>query len=158
MTTSRISDDDMALWSTTRQALAIRSREITSRQLLEHISARIERLNGTLNAVITQDLESALIAADAADAAIARGDEVGPLHGIPITIKDALEVSGMRSTGGAIELREYIPDHDAPVVQAVRDAGAIIFGKTNLPRWSGDAQAFNEMFGTTVNPWWGHLA
>ncbi len=153
MTTSRISDDDIALWSTTRQALAIRTGDMTSRQLLEHIIARIERLNGTLNAVITQDLESALIAADAADAALARGDDVGPLHGIPITIKDALEVAGMRSTGGAIELRDNVPDHDAPVVQAVRDAGAIIFGKTNLPRWSGDAQAFNEMFGTTVNPW-----
>ena len=153
MTTSRISDDDIALWSTTQQALAIRTGDITSRQLLEHIIARIERLNGTLNAVITQDLASARIAADAADAAIARGDDVGPLHGIPITIKDALKVAGMRSTGGALELRDNIPDHDAPVVQAVRDAGAIIFGKTNLPRWSGDAQAFNEMFGTTVNPW-----
>ena len=153
MDTARIRDDDMALWSTTRQALAIRSGEITSRQLLEHIIARIERLNGGLNAVITQDFAAARAAADAADAALARGDEVGPLHGIPITIKDALAVSGMRSTGGAIELRDYIPDHDAPVVQAVRDAGAIIFGKTNLPRWSGDLQAFNEMFGTTVNPW-----
>ena len=119
MTTSTPSNDDMALWSTTRQALAIRTGEMTSRQLLEHIIARIERLNGTLNAVITQDLASARIAADAADAAIARGDDVGPLHGIPITIKDALEVAGMRSTGGAIELRDNIPDHDAPVVQAV---------------------------------------
>ena len=153
MTTSRISDDDIALWSTTRQALAIRTADITSRQLLEHIIARIERLNGTLNAVITQDLEAARIAADAADAAIARGDDVGPLHGIPITIKDALEVANMRSTGGAVELRDNVPDHDAPAVQAMRDAGAIIFGKTNLPRWSGDVQAFNEMFGTTVNPW-----
>lgn len=153
MNTSSISDDDMALWSTTKQARSICSGEITSRQLLEHIIARIERLNGSLNAVITQDFAAARIAADAADAALARGDNIGSLHGIPITIKDALEVSGMRSTGGAIELRDYIPDHDAPVVQAVRDAGAIIFGKTNLPRWSGDLQAFNEMFGTTVNPW-----
>jgi amidase len=145
--------DDIALWSTTRQAAAIRDCEISSRALLEHVIARIARINPVLNAVVTTDFEGARAAADAADAAQAGGAALGPLHGVPITIKDALETAGLRSTGGAVELRDHVPVRDAPVVQAVKGAGAIVIGKTNLPRWSGDAQSFNEMFGTTVNPW-----
>ncbi len=145
--------NDIALWSTTRQADAIRRREISSRGLLEHTIIRIERINPTLNAVVTTDFANARAAADLADSALARGDAVGPLHGVPITIKDALETQGIRSTGGAIELHNNIPTRDAPVVRAVKAAGAIVIGKTNLPRWSGDVQTFNEMFGTTVNPW-----
>ena len=145
--------DDITLWSTTRQAAAIRAGEVGCRALLEQVIARIERIDPTLNAVVTRDFERAREAADAADAALARGDAVGPLHGVPITIKDALETAGLRSTGGAVELRDNVPAHDAPAVRAVRDAGAIVIGKTNLPRWSGDAQSFNAMFGTTCNPW-----
>jgi len=145
--------NDIALWSTTRQADAIRRREISCRGLLEHTLMRIERINPTLNAVITTDFTNARAAADLADSALARGDAVGPLHGVPITIKDALETQGIRSTGGAVELHNNIPTRDAPVVRAVKAAGAIVIGKTNLPRWSGDVQTFNEMFGTTVNPW-----
>ena len=145
--------DDIALWSATRQAAAIRQRDITSLALLEHLIARIARINPALNAVITTDFDGARAAAAAADAALARGATVGPLHGLPVTIKDALETEGMRSTGGATELHNNIPARDAPVVRALKDAGAIVFGKTNLPRWSGDVQAFNEMFGTTENPW-----
>lgn len=145
--------DEPTLWSATRQARAIRSGEISSRDLLEQIIARIERLNPELNAVITTDFDQARAAATAADEALARGESVGPLHGLPITIKDALQTKGMRSTGGAVELEDNIPGQDAPVVKAVKDAGAIVIGKTNLPRWSGDIQAYNEMFGTTVNPW-----
>ena len=145
--------DDIALWSATRQAAAIRKRDITSLALLEHLIARIARINPALNAVITTDFDGARAAAAAADAALARGATVGPLHGLPVTIKDALETEGMRSTGGATELHNNIPARDAPVVRALKDAGAIVFGKTNLPRWSGDVQAFNEMFGTTENPW-----
>lgn len=145
--------NDIALWSTTRQAAAIRDGEISSRALLEHFIARIERINPVLNAVVTKNYEPARAEADVADAALARGDAVGPLHGVPITIKDALETQSIRSTGGARELRENVPTRDAPVVRAVKEAGAIVFGKTNLPRWSGDLQSFNDMFGTTVNPW-----
>jgi amidase len=146
-------NEDIALWTTLRQAEAIRTGQITSRALLEHLIERIERINPSLNAIVTLDYESARAAADAADAALARGDTPGPLHGVPITVKDALETRGIRSTGGATELRDNVPARDAPVVRAVRDAGAIIIGKTNLPRWSGDLQSFNELFGTTVNPW-----
>ena len=145
--------DDPALWSATRQAAAIRDRQLGSAELLERYLERTERINPSLNAVVTQDVAGARAAAAAADAAVARADDLGPLHGLPVTVKDALETAGLRSTGGAVELHTNVPVRDAPVVQAIRKAGAIVTGKTNLPRWSGDAQAYNEMFGTTVNPW-----
>ena len=145
--------EEVAFWSTTRQVEAIRKGEISSRELLELLIARIEKINPDLNAIITLDLEGARRLADEADAKLKDGELMGPLHGIPVTIKDALETKGLRSTGGASELHNNIPSKDAAVVAAVKEAGAIVFGKTNLPRWSGDFQAFNEMFGTTVNPW-----
>ena len=145
--------DDPCLWSATRQAEAIRTGELTSSGLLERYLERIARINPDLNAVVTQDVDGARAAAAVADGAVARGDELGPLHGLPVTIKDALETKALRSTGGATELQENVPARDAPVVAAVKEAGAIVMGKTNLPRWSGDAQSYNEIFGTTVNPW-----
>ena len=145
--------DDPALWPATRQAAAIRDGQLRSADLLERYAERIERINPGLNAIVTLDLEGARAAAREADAAVARGDDLGPLHGLPVTIKDAIETAGMRSTGGAVELRDNVPERDAPVVRALREAGAIIFGKTNVPRWSADGQTYNEMFGTTVNPW-----
>jgi amidase len=133
---------------------AIRGKEISSRELLDLYLDRIERLDrGNVNAVVTLDIERARAAAAAADDALGRGDDVGPLHGLPITIKDAIETEGIRSTGGAVELAEHVPTADAPAVTRLKAAGAIVFGKTNLPRWSGDSQAYNELFGTTNNPW-----
>ena len=145
--------EEAAFWSATRQAAAIRDGEFGSRELLELLVSRVERLNGELNAVVTLDLDTAREAADAADRMAADGEFAGPLHGVPITIKDALETVGLRSTGGATELTDNVPGEDAPVVAALREAGAIVFGKTNLPRWSGDIQSYNEIFGTTSNPW-----
>ncbi len=145
--------EEAALWSTGGQAAAIRAGEFGSRELLELLVSRIERLNGTLNAVVTLDLETAREAADGADRMAADGEFAGPLHGVPITIKDALETAGICSTGGATELKDNVPGHDAPVVAMLKEAGAIVFGKTNLPRWSGDIQSFNDIYGTTSNPW-----
>lgn len=145
--------EEAALWSATRQAAAIRDGEFGSRELLELLVSRIERLNGDLNAVVTLDLDTAREAADGADRMAADGQFAGPLHGVPITIKDALETAGICSTGGATELQDNVPGQDAPVVASLKAAGAIVFGKTNLPRWSGDIQSYNEIFGTTSNPW-----
>ena len=94
--------------------------------------------------------------AQAADDATARGLSWGPLHGLPITIKDALAVAGIRSTGGAVELSDYVPTRSAPAVARLRNAGAIVFGKTNVPKWSLDYVTTNEVFGTTGNPWQPH--
>ena len=146
-------DDAWATRSATELEAALRAGEISSRGLLELYLDRIERLDGPLNAVITLATQRAFAEADAADAMVAAGEPLPPLHGLPVTIKDAIETAGIRSTGGAIELMEHVPAHDAPAVGRLRAAGAIVFGKTNLPRWSGDVQSFNEMFGTTNNPW-----
>ncbi len=134
-------------------ARAIRSKELSSSELLEVYLTRIERLDPNLNAVVTIDADRARRAARAADDAVVHGDELGPLHGLPITVKDALETARMRSTGGATELRDHVPTDDAPAVARVREAGAVVFGKTNVPKWSGDSQTHNELFGVTRNPW-----
>ena len=145
--------DDVGVWPAHRLAAAIRARTFSSRELLDHYLNRIDRFNGPLNAVVTLDAERATEAAAAADAATAHGETLGPLHGLPITIKDAIETAGLRSTGGATELSDHVPDSDAPAVAQLKAAGAVVFGKTNLPRWSGDLQSYNEIFGTTNNPW-----
>jgi amidase len=144
---------DVALLSTVEQVDLISRSEISSRELTEHCIDRIQRRDGEINAVVTRDFETAMINADAADSAQAKGQVLGRLHGVPITVKDALETKGLRSTGGAVELTDNVPERDAAVVNAVRREGAIVMGKTNLPRWSGDIQAYNEIFGTTNNPW-----
>ena len=140
------------MWSASRQAAALRSRELSSRELLDAHLAQIELHNERINAVVTLDVERGMSAAAAADQALARGESSGPLHGLPITVKDALNVAGMRSTGGAVELTGHVPTTNADVVEKVTTAGAFCFGKTNVPKWSGDLQTFNEIFGTTNNP------
>jgi amidase len=133
-------------------AEAIRRRDISSRELLEHYLARVERLNPPLNAVVTVDPDGARRAATAADAALARGDITGPLHGVPMTIKDTYQTAGMRTTCGH-QAWDHVPERDADAVARLREAGAVIFGKTNAPRFAADWQTFNPIFGATNNPW-----
>ena len=139
--------------SATELAAALARREIGSRELLERYLERIGRLNPALNAVVTLDPERARAAADAADAAAARGELKGPLHGLPVTIKDTLETAGMRTTAGAKAYAEHMPKQNAAAVQRLVDAGAIVFGKTNTPLFAGDTQTYNDIFGVTNNPW-----
>ncbi|MDE3206067.1 MAG: amidase [Acidobacteriota bacterium] len=151
-----MADDSICLQSATELSFLIRARQISSRELLELYLARISRLNPDINAVVTVDEERARAdAARADELTAASGSEAptGPLHGLPVTIKDAVEVAGMRSTGGSPALAGHIPAADAPAVARLRRAGAIVMGKTNVPQWSGDIQTFNELFGTTGNPW-----
>src|SRR5215831_1383543 len=106
-------------------AAAIRAKEISSRELLDLYLDRIERLDrGAVNAVVTLDVERARRAAAAADDALARKADLGPLHGLPITIKDAIETEGIRSTGAAMELADHVPATDAPAVARLKRAGA----------------------------------
>jgi amidase len=134
-------------------ASMLRRREISSRELLEHFLARVEKHNPALNAVVTLDAERARARAAEADAALARGESWGPLHGLPMTIKDSFESEGMRTTSGAPFLAQHVPQRDADAVARLRAAGAVIFGKTNLPLMAGDLQSYNAVFGTTNNPW-----
>ncbi len=144
---------DPALWTTSEQAAAIRRGELGSVELFDACLARIERLNPVVNAICTLSVDDARARALAADEQTANGRSWGPLHGVPITVKDAIATAGIRSTGGSTQLRDNVPLQDAEAVALVKRAGAIVFGKTNAPLWSGDLQTFNEMFGTTNNPW-----
>jgi len=147
--------EELALATASELTEQLRAKQISSRELLDMYLARRDRLHADLNAIVTIDAEGARTQADLADAQLAAGHQAidGPLLGLPMTIKDALATKAMRSTGGAVELSDHVPDTDAEVVARVRSAGAVVFGKTNLPRWSADVQATNEIFGTTNNPW-----
>ena len=135
-----------------RSRRRIRQREISSREALDYFLARVAALDKPINSVVTIDRERARTEADAADAALARGEIRGPLHGVPMTVKDSFQTAGMRTTSGAPELSAFVPTEDAWPVARLREAGAIIFGKTNLPIYAGDLQSYNEVFGTTNNP------
>ncbi|MGB1822850.1 MAG: amidase family protein, partial [Acidimicrobiales bacterium] len=129
------------------------SHEVSSVELLDHFVERNSSLHSQLNAVVTLDVEQARASAANSDHRRAKGEAVGVIEGLPMTIKDAIAVKGLRSTGGAVELADHVPEQDAEVVSKIKTAGGIVFGKTNLPRWSGDIQAYNDIFGTTNNPW-----
>ncbi len=139
--------------SATALAAAIRRKEISSRELLDLHLARIDALNGKLNAVVTLDVERACRRAAEMDSGTARGEFKGRLHGVPITIKDSYETAGLKTTCGAPVWRDHVPATNADAVQRLVDAGVVIVGKTNTPIFAGDVQTFNELFGTTNNPW-----
>lgn len=139
--------------SLTELITALEAREVSAREVLSMYLDRIDRFDGPINAVVTVSAERAEVEAAAVDEARAKGAPVGALAGVPVTIKDALATAGLRSTGGARELRDFVPEQDAVAVANVRNEGALVFGKTNVPRWSGDYQSYNEIFGTTNNPW-----
>jgi amidase len=131
----------------------LRRRELSSRELVELYLERIERHNPALNAVVTLDVERARADAAAVDEAAARGEDVGPLYGLPVTVKDSIETASLRTTCGAPELAGHVPARDATAVARLRAAGAVVLGKTNTPAWASDAQTDNPVFGRTSNPW-----
>ncbi len=144
---------DLPFASATSLVEALRGKRISSRELLDIYLHRIERYNPKVNAVVTLDEEAARTEALRADEDLARGTSHGPLHGLPMTIKDSFETAGMRTTCGAPELAQHVPTRDADAVARLRAAGAVIFGKTNVPIYTADVQSYNEVFGTTNNPW-----
>ena len=131
----------------------IRAGTLSAVTVLEYFLDRVERFNGDLNAVVTLDAERALERALAADRAAAEGIDWGPLHGVPMTIKDGWCTAGLRTVGGIPECSDYVPQRNAVSVQRLVDAGAVVFGKTNVPFQSADLQSFNEVFGISSNPW-----
>jgi amidase len=115
---------------------------------------RIDQVNGPVNAIVELQRESALLAATAADELIAHGGDIPPLHGVPITIKDAFDVAGMHTTWGNPAFKDFMPPVDATLVRRLRQAGAIIIGKTNVAFMLADyGQTGNELYGVTSNPW-----
>lgn len=144
---------DLAFRPAGELAAQLRARTIGAEELLRHLLDRIDRLNPSLNAVILRDDARALAQARAADAAIGRGEVGGPLHGLPMTVKEAFDVAGLPTTWGVEAWRDNVPTRDSAVVRRLRAAGAIIFGKTNVPSMLADWQTFNPIHGTTNNPW-----
>ncbi len=131
----------------------IRAKRISATELLDKYLARIERHNPVLNAVIIVDEEAARRAATAADDALAAGAEIGPLHGVPMTIKESFDLAGHPSTFGRPDRRNHKAARDALTVERLKAAGAIVMGKTNVPLDLAEWQSFNEIYGVTVNPW-----
>ena len=144
---------DIAFRSASELARNIRTKEISSEELLQHYFDRIDRFNGELNAIIVQDREAALATARMADERLARGERVGPLHGVPMTVKESYDVEGWPSSWGIPEMKDNIAQSDALPVQRLKQAGAVIFGKTNVPIRLADFQSYNEVYGQTNNPW-----
>ena len=140
-------------YSATSLIKAIKNKKTSATELLKYFIDRHKRLDPIINAVVTTDFEGALKRAQKADEALSRGETWGPLHGLPMTIKDNIEVAGMLTTYGSSYFKNYRPTKNADVVQSLLDAGAIIFGKTNLPALGKDTQSFNDVFGQTNNPW-----
>ncbi len=146
--------DEVLGWSATHAAQMIARKQVSSRELTGLLLARIDAVNPVVNAVVELRHEAALREAAAADEAIGRGEPVGPLHGVPMTIKDAFHVAGLRTTWGNPAFQGSVADWDATVVRRLRRAGAIITGKTNVAFMLGDfAQTANELYGVTSNPW-----
>ncbi|MCP3990995.1 MAG: amidase, partial [Actinomycetia bacterium] len=144
---------DLGLRSAVDLATAIKAKDLSAVELLDHYLDRVDRLNPSINALVTFDLDRARARATAADQVTMRGEHLPPLHGVPCSIKDAIATEGIKTTGGAVEMANNVPTEDASVVRRLKEAGAIVFAKSNLPRWSGDMQAYNDLFGTTNNPW-----
>jgi amidase len=131
---------------------SLRQRKVSALELLEHTIARIEALDQRLNAVVVRDFERARRAAAAADIALGRGDQ-RKLLGIPMTIKEAFNVAGLPTTWGFPQFKDFVPKEDAVVVARAKREGAVLLGKTNVPVGLGDFQSYNEIYGTTNNPW-----
>ena len=139
---------------TARQLVAlIRRREVSAREVMRAHLARIDQLNPVVNAIVTLLPDAALKTADAADAALARGDDVGALHGLPIAHKDLFVTAGIRTTFGSRAFTHHVPDDTALIVERERQAGAITVGKTNTPEFGAGSQTFNDVFGPTRNPY-----
>jgi aspartyl-tRNA(Asn)/glutamyl-tRNA(Gln) amidotransferase subunit A len=140
----------MTIGAVSRQ---IRGKELSPVELTDLFLQRIKKLNPVLNAYVTVTEERARADAKGAEKEISRGRYRGPLHGIPFSIKDNLVTEGIRTTAGSKVLAEWVPDHDATVVERLRKAGAIILGKANMHEWASGGTTINPYYGTTRNPW-----
>ncbi|MFI1235306.1 amidase family protein [Nocardia salmonicida] len=143
---------DWNLASAEELVTALRAGEVTSVELTEEAIARIERDDEAINAICVRDFDRARIAARRADQALAGGED-RPLLGVPVTVKESYDMAGLPTTWGVPQNKDYVPAEDAIQVSRLAAAGAVILGKTNVPLGLRDVQSFNEIYGTTNNPW-----
>jgi len=152
-TPSQSSRPDLCFASAHEALQAIRQKRISAVELLEQVLSQIEEHDSKIHAFVTLDLEEARRQARRCDETMNRNQELGPLHGLPIVIKDTFQTAGLRTTAGSVLFSEYIPDRDATVVARLKNAGAVVVGKTNVPEFASDMQSYNEVAETTNNPW-----
>jgi amidase len=142
------------VYSTAREMIAaLAARQVSARELLDLHLARIARVNPDVNAVVSLDEERARAGAAEADERLARGEDVGRLHGLPHAFKDTHEVAGWPATFGSPMRAGYVPRRDDLVSERIRAAGVVTIGKTNVPEWAAGSHTFNPVFGTTRNPY-----
>ena len=153
MTHRVMADQGLAQKSACELAALIRSRAASPVEVLDAHLAVIERVNPKLNAIVTLAADQARTAAQAAEAAVMRGDELGPLTGLPIAVKDVTLTAGIRTTFGSALYKDHVPVQDAEVVRRLKAAGAIVLAKTNTPEFAAGANTVNALFGATRNPW-----
>lgn len=144
---------DLTYSTATELLTRLRIGEISSAQLLEQHIQRVEQVDGQINAVVVRTFDDARQRAAAADAARQRGEDWGPLHGLPMTVKESFDLPGTPTCWGFAQYKDNIAQQAAVAVQRLIDAGAVVFGKTNVPVALGDWQSFNPVYGTTHNPW-----
>ena len=144
---------DICFLSATALAQQIRTKQLSAVEVMQAHLKQIERVNPEVNALVTLDAEGAMAKAQAADARQAKGEVLGPLHGLPIAHKDLFATKGMRTTMGSPIFKDQVPDHSMLVVDRSWDAGAICVGKTNTPEFGAGSQTFNAVFGATRNPY-----
>ena len=140
-------------WGAVELARAIRAREISSREAVESCLARVEAVNPRINAIVDLMADEARAAADAADAAVAKGGELGPLHGVPVTLKINVDFAGRPTTNGVTAFKDKVPAEESPPVIQWRKAGAIFVGRTNVPAFSTRYFTDCALHGRTLNPW-----
>jgi amidase len=145
--------NDLWRWDAVDLAAAIRTRKISSREAVQSVLARLDAVNPALNAVTVLLADRALAAADGADAAVKRGDALGPLHGVPVTIKENIDQTDCATANGVPAFKDVIAKTDSPPVANWRRAGAVIVGRTNTPAFSLRWHTDNELRGRTYNPW-----
>jgi amidase len=150
---SASSDDELCNLSAVELAGRIRSKRVSAREVMTAHLARIERVNPRVNAIVTLVAERAMDAARAADEKQARGEPLGPLHGLPVAHKDLVNTAGIRTTFGSPLYKDNIPTTDALLVRRIRAAGALTLGKTNTPEFGAGSNTFNPVFGPTRNPY-----
>jgi amidase len=146
--------DDICFMTAIELRRAMQSKGLSAREIMQAHLNQIEQVNPKVNAIVTRvSNDEALELADAADAALVRGDEVGPLHGLPIAHKDLQETAGMRTTFGSPIYADNVPARDTLTIERLKQGGALTIGKTNVPEFGAGSQTFNPVFGATMNPY-----
>jgi len=149
-----MSNSEICFMTATEMVRRIRAKQLSCREVMQAHLAQIERVNPTVNAIVTRiPSEQALARAEAADDALVQGKEIGPLHGLPIAHKDLVPTKGIRTTFGSPLFKDFVPEEDGLIVERLKNAGAITIGKTNTPEFGAGSQTFNPVFGETLNPY-----